>query len=108
MELRTLGRSGLKVSVVGLGCNNLGGRLEREAAKKVVHAALDLGITLFDTADVYPVGQSGLSEEILGEALGPRRKDVFVATKFAIPIDRKGGPKASRSYIIEAVERSLK
>jgi aryl-alcohol dehydrogenase-like predicted oxidoreductase len=108
MELRTLGRSGLKVSVVGLGCNNLGGRLDREAAKKVVHAALDLGITLFDTADVYPVGQSGRSEEILGEALGPRRKDVFVATKFAIPIDRKGGPKASRSYIIEAVERSLK
>ncbi len=108
MELRTLGRSGLKVSVVGLGCNNLGGRLDRSAAIKVVHAALDLGITLFDTADVYPVGQSGLSEEILGEALGARRKDAIVATKFAIPLDRKGGPKASRSYIIEAVEGSLR
>src|SRR5256885_4701064 len=100
MELRTLGRSGLKVSVVGLGCNNLGGRLDRDASHKVVHAALDLGITLFDTADVYPVGKSGLSEELLGEALGARRKDVIVATKFGIPLDRPGGPKASHSYII--------
>jgi aryl-alcohol dehydrogenase-like predicted oxidoreductase len=108
MKLRTLGRSGLKVSVVGLGCNNLGGRLDREGSRKVVHAALDQGITLFDTADVYPVGKSGLSEELLGEFLGARRKDVIVATKFGIPLDRKGGYNGSRSYIVAAVEASLK
>jgi aryl-alcohol dehydrogenase-like predicted oxidoreductase len=108
MKLRNLGRSGLKVSVVGLGCNNLGGRLDRDGSRKVVHAALDQGITLFDTADVYPVGKSGLSEELLGEFLGTRRKDVIVATKFGIPLDRQGGYNASRSYIIRAVEDSLK
>src|SRR5262245_55799292 len=108
MKTRTLGRSGLKVSVVGLGCNNLGGRLDREGSRKVVTAALDQGITLFDTADVYPVGKSGASEELLGEFLGTRRQDIVLATKFAISLDRKGPPRADRGYIMSAVEASLK
>ena len=69
-----LGRSGLKVSTIGLGCNNFGGRIDLEASRKVVHKALDLGITLFDTADVY--GETGGSETCLGQILGDRRKDI--------------------------------
>src|SRR3546814_13905590 len=74
MELRNLGTAGLRVSVVGLGCNNLGGRIDLEASREVVHRALDLGITLFDTADIYSSG--GGSESALGEILGDRRKDI--------------------------------
>lgn len=107
MELRNLGRSGLRVSVVGLGCNNFGGRLELEASRKVVHRALDLGITLLDTADAY--GNRGGSEEQLGQILGDRRKDVVLATKFGLPMNDaetlKGG---SRRYIMQAVEASLR
>src|SRR5580698_2380469 len=106
MEQRTLGRSGLKVSEVGLGCNNFG-VLDVESSRKVVHRALDLGVTLFDTADVY--GNRGGSETQLGEILGPRRKDVVLATKFGMQMDdagtRMGG---SRRYIVSAVEASLK
>jgi len=106
MEIRNLGRSGLRVSVVGLGCNNFGWRIELEPARKVVHRALDLGITLFDTADMYGDGQS---EEMLGETLGPRRKDVVLATKFAAAFSGvSGGPFGSRSYILSAVEASLR
>jgi aryl-alcohol dehydrogenase-like predicted oxidoreductase len=105
---RNLGRSGLKVSILGLGCNNLGGRLDRAASTRVVHAALDLGVTLFDTADVYAMGNRGGSEILLGEALGERRKDIVLATKFGLPMDderkQRGG---SRRYIINAVEASL-
>ncbi len=117
METRNLGRSGLRVSAIGLGCNNLGGRLDHAASMRVVHAALDLGITFFDTADVYPLGKSGMSEQYLGEALGERRKDVVVATKFGSPRKRAVGaiPTAggvqgggSRRYIMEAVETSLR
>ncbi|HEY4115306.1 MAG TPA: aldo/keto reductase [Rhizomicrobium sp.] len=105
MELRNLGRSGLRVSVVGLGCNNFG-MLDIEASRKVVHRALDLGITLFDTADVY--GKRGGSEEQLGEILGPRRKHIVLATKFGMAMDDEGKKKgASRRYILEAVEASL-
>jgi aryl-alcohol dehydrogenase-like predicted oxidoreductase len=104
MEQRYLGRSGLKVSEVGLGCNNFG-VLDIEASRKVVHRALDLGITLFDTADVY--GNRGGSETQLGEILGPRRKDIVLATKFGMAMDDTGGG-ASRRYIVAAAEASLK
>ena len=81
MEQRRLGRSGLLVSVVGLGCNNFGGRIDFEATKKVVHKALDLGITFFDEADTYG-DPRGSSEACLGQILGDRRKDIVLATKF--------------------------
>jgi aryl-alcohol dehydrogenase-like predicted oxidoreductase len=106
METRTLGRSDLRVSLVGLGCNNFG-RLDIEASRKVVDRALDLGITLLDTADVY--GDRGGSEEQLGEILGPRRKAIVLATKFGMQMGDAGAKKgASRHYIMEAVEASLK
>jgi aryl-alcohol dehydrogenase-like predicted oxidoreductase len=104
---RNLGTSGLLVSLVGLGCNNFGGRIDLEASRKVVHKALDLGITLFDTADVY--GNQGGSETCLGAILGDRRKEIVLATKFAMPMDQDGTLKgASRRYIMSAVEASLK
>ncbi len=107
MEQRNLGTSGLRVSVVGLGCNNFGGRIDLEATRKVVHKALDLGITLFDTADSY--GNRGGSEQCLGEVLGDRRKDIILATKFGLPMDDEGRLKGgSRRYIMSAVEASLK
>src|ERR1700687_417714 len=82
MTLRSLGKSGLQVSTVGLGCNNFGGRIDLDATRKVVHKALDLGITLFDTADIY--GDDGGSEDFLGQVLGDRRKDIVLATKFGM------------------------
>jgi aryl-alcohol dehydrogenase-like predicted oxidoreductase len=107
MKLRNLGKSGLRVSIVGLGCNNFGGRLDLPASEKVINQALDSGITLFDTADIY--GNSGGSEEILGQVLGKRRKDIVLATKFGMQMagdqTRKGG---SRRYIMTAVEDSLR
>jgi aryl-alcohol dehydrogenase-like predicted oxidoreductase len=107
MELRNLGTSGLEVSVVGLGCNNFGGRLELEASRKVVHKALDLGITLFDTADIY--GNRGGSEEQLGQILGDRRKDIVLASKFGMAMDEEGRLMGgSRRYVLRAVEDSLK
>ena len=103
---RNLGRSGLKVSVVGLGCNNLGARLDQAGAKAVVHKALDVGVTLFDTADIY--GNRGGSETALGEILGDRRKDIVLASKFGGPMDAAGKMKGgSRRYIMMAVEASL-
>jgi aryl-alcohol dehydrogenase-like predicted oxidoreductase len=109
MRLRNIGRSGLKVSVVGLGCNNLGGRVDRDGTRSLIHAALDLGITLFDTADSYPVGKPGISEGLLGEALGDRRKDIVVATKFANAMDPSGlSQGGSRRWIMAAVEGSLR
>jgi len=108
MELRTIGKSGLRVSVVGLGCNNFGRRNDAEASRLVVHKALDVGITFFDTADVYG-GDIGKSEAFLGRALGPRRKDIVLATKGGLPLSPDsrlhGG---SRQYIVGAVEASLK
>ncbi|MCL4767842.1 MAG: aldo/keto reductase [Hyphomicrobiaceae bacterium] len=107
MEQRNLGPSGLLVSAVGLGCNNFGGRIDLEASRAVVHKALDLGITLLDTADVY--GDKGGSETALGEILGARRKDIVLATKFGMPMDAgRGLTGASRRYIVTAVEASLR
>jgi aryl-alcohol dehydrogenase-like predicted oxidoreductase len=106
METRTLGKSGLRVSVVGLGCNNFGGRVGLEETRAVVHKALDLGITLFDTADTY--GNRGGSEEYLGEILGDRRKDIVLATKFGMAMDDADVSRTSRRYIIMAVEASLR
>lgn len=107
MEFRNLGRSGLRVSTVGLGCNNFGGRLELEQTRKVVHAALDAGITLFDTADRY--GNFGGSETQLGQVLGEQRKDIVLATKFGGAMSADG-PRmgASRKWIMQAVEDSLR
>jgi len=105
MELRRVGNSTLEVSVVGLGGNNFGGRLDLEATWAVVHRALDLGVTLIDTADAY---NSGASEELLGRILGERRKQVVLATKFGMAVDgsrRVAG--ASRGYLVQAVEASL-
>jgi aryl-alcohol dehydrogenase-like predicted oxidoreductase len=107
MEYRNLGRSGLQVSIVGLGCNNFGMRCDYDQTVQVVNAAIDSGITLFDTADVY--GGQGRSEEFLGKALEGRRQQVVLATKFA---NRMGeGPMhsgGSRRYIMSAVEDSLR
>lgn len=103
MEMHTLGRSGLRVSALGLGCNNFGGRLDERGSIDVVHACLDAGVTFFDTADIYGDGRS---EEILGRALGDR-DDLVVATKFS----GGEGPYragASRKVVTGACERSLR
>jgi aryl-alcohol dehydrogenase-like predicted oxidoreductase len=106
MEIRNLGSSGLRVSAVGLGCNNFGQRIDLEASRKVIHKAIDLGITLFDTADIY-AGQGG-SETVLGTVLGDRRKDIVLATKYSKPMAADGTKQgASRRYIMNAVEASL-
>src|SRR5438105_11699540 len=105
MQKRKLGNSTLEVSVVGLGGNNFGGRIDFAAAKAVVHRALDLGVNLIDTADSY--GNKGGSEEALGQILGARRKDIVLATKFGLPMDEAGKLKgASRAYVVRAVEAS--
>jgi len=107
MEQRNLGKSGLLVSVVGLGCNNFGGRIDFDASKAVIYKALDLGITLFDTADTY--GNRGGSETILGQVLGEERKNIVLATKFGWDMDDVGRMKgASRRYIMAAVQASLR
>lgn len=105
MEYRNLGRSGLQVSVVGLGCNNFGMRMDYQDSEVVVRKCLEMGITLFDTADIYGGSKS---EEFLGKALGADRQNVVVASKFAVPMGE--GPLmkgASRRYIMNAVEASL-
>jgi aryl-alcohol dehydrogenase-like predicted oxidoreductase len=107
MDYRTLGASKLQVSAVGLGCNNFGIRCDLGETRAVVHKALDLGITLFDTADSY--GRRGGSETLLGQILGPRRKEVVLATKFGTAMDDTDALKgASRRYIMMAVEASLR
>jgi aryl-alcohol dehydrogenase-like predicted oxidoreductase len=106
METRNLGGSGLKVSLVGLGCNNFGVRLDRAQSAAVIDRAIDRGITLFDTADSY--GGRGGSERILGEVLGGRRQDIVLATKFGNAMDDAGVLKGgSRRYLMRAVEASL-
>ena len=106
MEYRSLGNSGPRVSLIGLGCNNFGRRIDYAASVPVVHKALDLGITFFDTADVYRSDIGG-SEEFLGRALGARRKDIVLATKVGMPMER-GQRGASRHTIIAGVEASLR
>lgn len=111
MTYRRLGDSGLVVSVVGIGCNNFGRKLDLDGTRAVVDAALDAGITLFDTADIYGEPQGG-SEELLGQALKGRRDDVVVATKFGMDMNGLNGPdfgaRGSRRYIARAVEASLR
>jgi aryl-alcohol dehydrogenase-like predicted oxidoreductase len=107
VQKRKLGTSALEVSVVGLGGNNFGGRIDFAASKRVVHAAIELGINLIDTADSY--GNKGGSEEWLGRILGDRRREIVLATKFGLPMDDTGTLKgASRRYIMHAVEASLR
>jgi aryl-alcohol dehydrogenase-like predicted oxidoreductase len=107
METRTLGKSGPTVSLVGLGCNNFGGRIDLAATRRVVDKALDLGITLFDTADVY--GKRGGSETCLGEVLGKRRQNIVLATKCGLPMDDAGTKRgAAPAYIRSAIEASLR
>jgi aryl-alcohol dehydrogenase-like predicted oxidoreductase len=107
LQERNLGPSGLRVSIVGLGCNNFGGRIDLDASRRVVHKALDAGITLFDTADMY--GERGGSETCLGQILGDRRKDIVLATKFGMAMDEAGRLiGGSRRYIMRAVEDSLR
>ena len=107
MEFKNLGSTGLKVSSVGIGCNNFGRRCNLELTNEVVNAALDCGINFFDTADVY--GPRGLSEEYLGKAIAGKRDDLVIATKFGMTMDDSGFKKgASRRYIMQAVEDSLR
>jgi aryl-alcohol dehydrogenase-like predicted oxidoreductase len=103
MELRKIGS--LEVSLVGLGCNNFGGRIDEARTKEVVDAAINAGVTFFDTADVY--GGGGASETLLGRALGSRRKDVVVATKFGMPMG-EGKAGAAPAYVKQACEDSLR
>ena len=107
MQIRNLGGSGLRVSAVGLGCNNFGQRTDLETSRKVIYRAIDLGITLLDTADIY-AGMGG-SETVLGQVLGERRKDIVLATKYSKPMSTDGTRQgASRRYIMSAVEASLR
>ncbi|MCA9845603.1 MAG: aldo/keto reductase [Dehalococcoidia bacterium] len=107
MEYRNLGNSGLQVSVVGLGCNNFGRRVDLDGTRAVIDACIDQGVNLLDTADVY--GGEGASEELMGAALKGKRHQVVLATKFASPMGegpmQQGG---SRKWIIQAVEDSLR
>ena len=107
MEYKNLGNSGLRVSVVGLGCNNFGRRCDQATTTAVVEKALDSGVTLFDTADVY--GPRGLSEEYLGVALKGKRREAIIATKFMGPMGEGTlWSGASRRYIFDAIDASLK
>ena len=104
LPTRPLGHCGLEASIVGLGCNNFGRRIDLEAARSVVDAALEQGVTFLDTADIYGRGQS---EEILGVILDGRRERVVLATKFGMDMGDGKGPRGSRDYIRQAVEASL-
>jgi aryl-alcohol dehydrogenase-like predicted oxidoreductase len=105
MDFRRLGNTGMRVSAVGVGCNPFGNEVDAAVASQIVHRALDLGVTYFDTADSY---FNGRSEEYLGRALEGRRGDAVIATKFGNPIEPGAGAGASRRYIIEACEASLR
>jgi len=115
IDYRNLGRSGLIVSTIGLGCNNFG-RLRtatetQQGTDAVIHAAIDAGVTLFDTADIYGA-ERGLSETLMGNSLGKRRGDIVLATKFGMDMQGANGPdwgaRGSRRYVRLAVEASLR
>ena len=106
MRTRRLGNEGPGVSVVGLGCNNFGGRVDLDGTRAVVDAALDAGITLLDTADTY--GNKGGSESLLGEVLEGRREQVVLATKFGHDMGYGMEPRGSREYIRRAIDESLR
>jgi aryl-alcohol dehydrogenase-like predicted oxidoreductase len=103
METRKIGS--LDVSLVGIGCNNFGGRIDEAATKAVVDAAIDAGVTLFDTADVY--GGNGASETLLGKAIGSRRDQVVIATKFGMPMG-EGKAGGAPDYVRAACDDSLR
>jgi aryl-alcohol dehydrogenase-like predicted oxidoreductase len=105
MQYRRLGNSGLRVSAIGLGCNPFGHEVDAAGAARIVGRALDLGVTYFDTADSYFQGRS---EEYLGGALRDRRGDAIIATKFGNPVSPGSSAGASRRYIVEACEASLR
>jgi aryl-alcohol dehydrogenase-like predicted oxidoreductase len=105
MDTRPLGGSGLQTSVIGLGCNNFGRRVDLDGTRVVVDEALEQGITFFDTANTYGRGQS---EEYLGEVLQGRRDQVVLATKFGMDMGDGKGPRGSRDYIRQAIEASLR
>ena len=107
MQTRHVGRSGLKVSTIGLGCNNFGWKIDQPASDRVVARALDLGVTLFDTADRYGTA-AGDSEVVLGKALGPHRKDIVLLTKFGVGLVNARVRDSSRRYVMTAVEASLR
>ena len=106
MRTRRIPGTELDVSVVGLGCNNFGGRINEAASRSVIDAALDAGITFFDTADVY--GNRGGSEEIIGRALAGRRDRIVLATKFGHDLGDGETARGARPYIRRAVEASLR
>src|ERR687897_1446772 len=106
MRTRRLASSQLEVSVVGLGCNNFGGRIGEDASRAVIDAALDADVTFFDTADVY--GNRGGSEEIIGRALAGRRDRVVLATKFGHDLGDGETARGARPYIRRALEDSLR
>jgi aryl-alcohol dehydrogenase-like predicted oxidoreductase len=103
--MRPLGDSGLEVSIIGLGCNNFGRRVDLDGTRAVVDAALEEGVTFFDTADIYGSTQS---EEFLGQVLEGRRDQVVLATKFGMDLGDGPGPRGARDYIRYAVEGSLR
>ncbi|HET7450131.1 MAG TPA: aldo/keto reductase [Gaiellaceae bacterium] len=103
MRRRALGP--LQLAVVGLGCNNFGGRIGEDASRAVIDAALDAGVTFFDTADIY--GNAGGSESIIGRALVGRRADVVLATKFGKEMGDGATRRGSRDYILRALDASL-
>src|SRR5438093_8476987 len=105
MGPRRLGHDGPEVTIVGLGCNNFGGRIGREETRAVVDAALDEGVTLFDTADIY--GNGGGSEELLGRVLEGRRDRVILATKFGGDMGDGTTARGSRTYVRKAIDASL-
>jgi aryl-alcohol dehydrogenase-like predicted oxidoreductase len=104
LPTRPFGDSGLEVSIVGLGCNNFGRRVDLAGTNAVVDAALDAGVTFFDTADIYG---RGLSEQYLGEVLDGRRDQIVLATKFGMDMGDGKGPRGSSDYIRQAIEGSL-
>jgi aryl-alcohol dehydrogenase-like predicted oxidoreductase len=106
LQKRQIGRSGLRVTPVGLGCNNFGWTIDQQASNAVVAKALDLGINLFDTADRYGVA-GGDSEIVLGKALGARRKDIVLISKFGVDLADARVRDSSRRYVMSAVEGSL-
>jgi aryl-alcohol dehydrogenase-like predicted oxidoreductase len=107
MQMRHVGRSGLKVTIVGLGCNNFGWKIDQQTSNSVVAQALDLGVNLFDTADRYGT-TAGDSEIVLGKALGARRKDIVLLTKFGVGLVNARLRDSSRRYVMTAVEASLR
>jgi aryl-alcohol dehydrogenase-like predicted oxidoreductase len=103
---RPLGHSGIEVSVVGLGCNNFGRRVDLDGTRAVIDACLAEGIDFLDTADIY--GGAGGSEKLLGEVLNGRRDDVILATKFGMDMHDGKGPRGSAEYVHQAAEASLR